>query len=105
LEYFALSLVTVSELRENFVLAIPPSVAILKLAVTQAWYAIPLIDEETCLCEALEERMLCRTAPLELVCIDFRNRLLEERRRRWMEIAANARFTLIIENWEMNEEV
>ncbi|PIL31590.1 hypothetical protein GSI_06292 [Ganoderma sinense ZZ0214-1] len=63
LEYFALHLVTVDELRSNFVNVLPPSLTIFKLQVLNAWYAVPLKSEERALCHSIEELVLLRDVP------------------------------------------
>ncbi|OSD03590.1 hypothetical protein PYCCODRAFT_1466958 [Trametes coccinea BRFM310] len=102
LEHFALHLVTVDELRSNFVLALPPSLSVFKLQVINAWYAIPLRDEERELCEAIEKVVLLREVPLEHVCVCFRAQLLAEdgRQERWARIAEERGFKLSIGPWE-----
>ncbi|KAH7911962.1 hypothetical protein BJ138DRAFT_1149504 [Hygrophoropsis aurantiaca] len=106
LEYLALSLVTVNELRDNFVLAIGPSISVLKLQITHAWYATPLFEEERLICNALEERLLNPRPPLTAVFVSFHSRLMSEdgRQERWMAIAETARLVLKIGPWEDDEE-
>ncbi|KAI9060178.1 hypothetical protein FKP32DRAFT_1679139 [Trametes sanguinea] len=109
LEHFALHLVTVDELRSNFVLALPPSLSVFKLQVVNAWYAIPLRDEERGLCDAIEKVVLLRDRPFEHVCVCFREQLLTEdgRRERWLRIAEERGLKLNIGPWgsQMADEV
>jgi hypothetical protein len=108
LEYLALSLITVAEIEENFVLAIPATkLVVLKLAVRNAWYALPLYREESLLCDCLEERFLLRNPPLQEVCVDFRDKILEQggRLQRWNTIAAEKKIQFDSRLWEMREEV
>jgi len=102
LEYFALSLITVHELRTNFVLSLSSSVSVVKLQVINAWYAIPLLDEERSLCDALENTVLARTTPPRQICVNFRDQLMVEegRRQRWGELADNRHFELTVGRWE-----
>lgn len=107
LEYFALSLLTVAEVRDNFILSLPSSLVVLKLAIRNAWYALPLYNEERVICNALEESVLRRCPPLQTVCVDFRDKLMDEgdRLNRWLMIAVQTRFDLNVGLWEMHEEV
>ncbi|KAG6381246.1 hypothetical protein JVT61DRAFT_5650 [Boletus reticuloceps] len=106
LHYFALSIVTVNELRENFILALGPCLRTLKLQVTHAWYAVPLFDEERVICNSLEERVLSPNSPLATIYISFHSRLMIEDRReeRWKRIAHAQHLTLKIGPWEDGEE-
>jgi len=106
LEYFALSFVTDDELRENFILALGPSLRTLKLQVTYTWYAIPLFDEERIICNSLEERILSPRSLLDTLYVSFHSRLLTEdgREERWKRIAHAQHLTLKIGPWEDNEE-
>lgn len=106
LEYFALSIVTVNELRENFILALGPSLRTLKLQVTHAWYAVPLFDDERIICDSLEERILSPQSPLGTIYVSFHSRLMMEdaREERWKRIAHTRYLTLKIGPWEDNEE-
>ncbi|KAH9950483.1 hypothetical protein B0H21DRAFT_819283 [Amylocystis lapponica] len=102
LEHFALGLLTVDELRTNFVLALPPGVAVVKLQVSNAWYAVPLWEEERGLCDALENTILRREVPPTRVCVQFRDGLMLEggRKERWEAIARKRRFRLDVGPWE-----
>ncbi|KAF8446018.1 hypothetical protein L210DRAFT_3528909 [Boletus edulis BED1] len=106
LEYFALSIVIVNELRENFILALGPCLRTLKLQVTHAWYAVPLFDEERVICNSLEEWVLSPNSPLATIYVSFHNRLMIEDRReeRWKRIAHAQHLTLKIGPWEDSEE-
>ncbi|KAL6304297.1 hypothetical protein BKA93DRAFT_826019 [Sparassis latifolia] len=102
LEHFALSLVTVDELRTNFVLSLPPTISVFKLQLTNAWYAIPLLSEERGLCNALEDVLLRRPIAPRHVCVCFRNSLMigGDRQDRWKELARNRCFQLDIGLWQ-----
>ncbi|KZT05954.1 uncharacterized protein LAESUDRAFT_207336 [Laetiporus sulphureus 93-53] len=102
LEHFALSLVTVDELRTNFVLSLHPTVAIVKLQVVNAWYAIPMEAEEQALCDALESTVMKRKPPPREIWVSFRNKVMSEngREKRWKAIAEIHRFKLNIGPWE-----
>ncbi|KAG1783865.1 hypothetical protein EV702DRAFT_1055974 [Suillus placidus] len=106
LEYFALSLVTVNELRENFILALGPSLQVLKLQITHAWYAVPLFKEERIICDTIEERILLRHLSHKVVHVSFHSHLMAEhgRQDRWRNIAAAQRLSLKIGPWEDEEE-
>ncbi|KAG2366618.1 hypothetical protein BDR07DRAFT_1395904 [Suillus spraguei] len=106
LEYFALSLVTVNELRENFILALGPSLQVLKLQITHAWYAVPLFEEERIICDTIEERILLRHLPHKVVHVSFHSQLMAEhgRQDRWRNIAAAQHISLKIGPWEDEEE-
>ncbi|KAG0708945.1 hypothetical protein DFH29DRAFT_993798 [Suillus ampliporus] len=106
LEYFALCLVTVNELRENFILALGPSLQVLKLQITHAWYAVPLFEEERIICDTLEERILLRHSSHKVVHVSFHGQLMAEdgRQDRWKNIAATQHLSLKIGPWEDEEE-
>ncbi|KIJ68361.1 hypothetical protein HYDPIDRAFT_179511 [Hydnomerulius pinastri MD-312] len=106
LEYFALSLVTVNELRENFILSLGPSLLTLKLQITHAWYAVPLFNEERVICDSLEDRILCPRSPLGTIYVSFHSRLMSEdgRQERWKRIADAQHLALKIGPWEDDEE-
>ncbi|KAI8981289.1 hypothetical protein BD414DRAFT_95892 [Trametes punicea] len=109
LEYFALHLATVDELRSNFVLALPTRLSVFKLQVINVWYAIALVSEERLLCDAIERVVLLRETPLCQVCLCFRTQLMAEggRQERWTHIARERRFELEVGPWEsqMLEEI
>lgn len=102
LEYFALHLVTVDELRSNFIRSLPPSLTVLKIQVMNAWYAVALTAEERSLCEAIETDILLRETPLQHVCASFRTSLMIEdgRHDRWEQIAASRNVKLDLGPWE-----
>ncbi|KAI0361206.1 hypothetical protein OH77DRAFT_1443378 [Trametes cingulata] len=102
LEYFALHLVTVDELRSNFVLSLPPKLTVFKLQVINAWYAIALKEEERGLCDAIETAVLLREPRYRHVCVCFRTQLMTEdgRRDRWENIARDRGVNLEIGPWE-----
>ncbi|KIK40607.1 hypothetical protein CY34DRAFT_807024 [Suillus luteus UH-Slu-Lm8-n1] len=106
LEYFALSLVTVNELRENFILALGPSLQVLKLQITHAWYAVPLFEEERTICDTIEKRILLQHLPHKVVHVSFHSQLMAEhgRQDRWRNIAAAQHISLKIGPWEAEEE-
>lgn len=56
LEYFAISIITVEEQRTNFALALPSSLSVFKLSITNAWYAVALVEEERALAVTIESR-------------------------------------------------
>jgi len=105
LEYLAMSLVTVDELRCNFVAALPPTVTTFKLTITNAWYAIPLIKEERLLCETIEKSVLVRTPSLIVLRFHFRTLLMGEnaRAKRWQKIGDDTRVNLVLGPWESSE--
>lgn len=102
LEYFALSLVTVNEAQSNFVESLPPKLAVFKLQVINAWYAIPLKEAERGLCDAIERRVLLRETPYLQVCLCFRQQLMMEegRQERWTQIAQERHVQLDIGRWD-----
>ncbi|KZT72750.1 hypothetical protein DAEQUDRAFT_722365 [Daedalea quercina L-15889] len=102
LEVFALSLVTVDELRTNFLHSLPLTVSVLKLHIINAWYAVPLLVEERGLCETLENNVMVREKPPTRMALNFRERLLVEdgRRERLLEIAELHGVALTIRPWE-----
>ncbi|KAI0673513.1 hypothetical protein C8Q78DRAFT_629755 [Trametes maxima] len=102
LEHFALHMVTVDELRSNFVLSLPPRLSVFKLQVINAWYAIALKEEERGFCDAIESAVLLRETPFNRVCICFRTQLMSEggRRERWARIAHDRHVWLEIGPWE-----
>ncbi|KAG9314431.1 hypothetical protein JVU11DRAFT_5228 [Chiua virens] len=106
LEYLALSLVTVNELRENFILALGPSLRTFKLQIIHAWYVAPLFDEQRIICNSLEELILTRESLLDTVYVSFHSRIMSEdgREERWKHIADTRHLTLKIGPWEDNEE-
>ena len=106
LEYFALSLVTVNELRDDFILALGPSLRTLKLQVIHAWYAIPLFGEERILCNSLEERIMSPTSLLSTIYVSFHSRIMteDERGETWKRIAHARHLTLKIGPWEDDED-
>ncbi|RDX52060.1 hypothetical protein OH76DRAFT_1400979 [Lentinus brumalis] len=102
LEYFALHLFTVDELRSNFIRSLPLSLAVLKIQVMNAWYAVALTAEEESLCEAIETDILLRNSPLQHVCASFRTALMIDggRHDRWEQIAASRNVRLDLGPWE-----
>ena len=102
LEYLALHLVTVDELRSNFVNALPPSLTVFKLQILNAWYAVPLKNEERALCDSIEAMVLLRDIPFHQVCVCFRAQIIMEggREQRWTRIAEDRRIDLRIDPWE-----
>jgi hypothetical protein len=107
LEYFAVSIVTVNEMRNNFVLALPWTVSVLKIQITHAWYSVPLISEEGELCNALETGIMHRRPPPEALYIRMHSEVINEggRAQRWREIADETNFALHIGPWEDDEVV
>ncbi len=102
LEYFALSLVTVNEAQSNFVESLPPKLAVFKLQVINAWYAIPLMEAERGLCDAIESKVLLRETPYLRVCLCFRLQLMTEegRQERWTQIAQERHVQLDMGRWD-----
>ncbi|KAH9937096.1 uncharacterized protein B0H18DRAFT_867218 [Fomitopsis serialis] len=102
LEIFALSLVTVDELRTNFLLSLPLTVSVLKVHVVNAWYAVPLRVEERGLLDALENSIMVREKPPKRTTLNFREQLLLEdgRKERLMELAQLHDIDLCIKPWE-----
>jgi hypothetical protein len=98
LEYFAVSIITVNELRSNFVLALPQTISVLKLQVTHAWYATPLFGEERERCNALETGIMHRRPPPDAMYISMHSEAMNQggRAERWRTIADEAKFTLRI---------
>lgn len=107
LEYFAFGLITVDELRPDFVLSLSRSLLTFKLQVRNAWFAVPLLAEERQICDAMEEAVLHRAIPFSRVCVDFRDLLMitEGRREKWNAIAEQRRFDLMIGSWDNSEDV
>jgi len=105
LEYFALSLTTVEELRTDFLVKLPVTLKVLKFSIMNAWYAAPLIAEEQMLCDTIERVFLFMQPPLHLIAVHFRARLMEEdgRGARWEEIARQQGVKLCIGPWESEE--
>lgn len=106
LEVFALSLVTVDELRTNFLVSLPMTVTVLKLHVANAWYAVPLLSEERGLCDELENGVMVRERPPKRIVLNLRERLLTEdgRRTRMQELAALHHIDFSIQPWESDCE-
>ena len=104
LERFALHLVTVNELKTDFVRALPASLDVLMLQVIDAWYAVALVDEEHGLCESIEHTVLLRDRAPHQVLVCFRDKVMDEdgRRIRWKRIAADRKIDLRIGPWESN---
>ena len=107
LEYFALLLVTVNELRENFILALGHSLRTLKLQVVHAWYAVPLFEEERIICNSLEERIISPKSPLSTIYVSFHSRIMTEdgREERWKRIAHARHLTLKMGPWGDDEDI
>lgn len=106
LEYFAVSIVTVNELHSNFVLALPLTIFVLKIQITHAWYAIPLISEEREICNALETGIMRRRPPPDAMYLSMHSEVINEdgRAERWKTIAEEANFTLKVGPWEDKED-
>ncbi|KAI0080098.1 hypothetical protein K474DRAFT_1658361 [Panus rudis PR-1116 ss-1] len=105
LSYLALSLITIDELRTNFVDHIPPTLRILKLHIRNAWFTPVFWSEERCICDSIEGILSARNPPLEQLALSLRSELLEEdgRRERWHSIAQGIRLHLYIGPWELQE--
>jgi hypothetical protein len=96
LEYFAVSIVTVNVLHSNSVLTLPLAISVLKIQITHAWYAIPLIAKEQKICNALETGIMRRRPPPDAMYLSMHNEVINEdgRAERWKTIAEEANFTL-----------
>jgi len=107
LEYFAISIVTVTELRSNFVLALPRTVSIIKIQITHAWYSVPLIGEELEICDALEVAVMNRRPPPEEIYIRMHSEAINHggRAEKWNAIAAEKKIILKIGPWEDEENM
>jgi hypothetical protein len=107
LEYFAISIVTVTELRSNFILALPRTVSVIKIQVTHAWYSVPLISEEREICDALETAVMTRRPPPKEIYINMHNEAINHggRAEKWNAIADEADFILKIGPWEDDENM
>ncbi|KIK71087.1 hypothetical protein GYMLUDRAFT_210955 [Collybiopsis luxurians FD-317 M1] len=104
LRYLALSFVSVHELQSNFINALPLSLMVLKLAVTNARYAIPRLQEEHRLCESVEELVIMRKPAFEKVCIHFRAEVMTRGvESKWIGIAAAHKFVLELGPWDEDE--
>ncbi|KAL4242152.1 hypothetical protein ABKN59_001867 [Abortiporus biennis] len=107
LRYFALSLITVEEMQSNFLACLPTSVSILKLHVTNAWYAVPLLDEERMLCDTIEHDLLVRNPPLQSMRLNIRSQLtiLDGRQKKWEQMALGQRLDIHFGPWEKDEYI
>lgn len=101
LEYVALSITTVAEQRTNIVVALPSTLRVLKISVKNAWYAVPLLDEERAMCDVLESRLRAGDLRLKALAVHFRVSLMgDSRRTQWMELARKIGCQLQIGHWE-----
>ncbi|KII87222.1 hypothetical protein PLICRDRAFT_55215 [Plicaturopsis crispa FD-325 SS-3] len=102
LEYFALSLFTVTELRVNFIEAVPPSVSVFKLQVLPGLWSIPFFHEEELMADTLESMLLLRQPPPRAVSLWLRDELVmaNDRLKRWSAIADAGNYTLSTDHWE-----
>ncbi|KAK0465097.1 uncharacterized protein EV420DRAFT_938512 [Desarmillaria tabescens] len=105
LEYFALSFVTIHELRSGFITALPTSVMVFKLKISNAWYTDPLLQQETELCDELEASFLLRQPPPQSVFLTFRDSVLSSRGVHWRILARDSGYSLALGPWEQNENV
>lgn len=105
LEYLALSLVTVNELRCNFADAFPPSLRVLKLQVTNSLYSRPFIKEEAEICDTIEHRFLRCNHPLSILFIHVHDEVMsvDGRAERWKSIASTAHIDFRLGLWEEDE--
>ena len=87
--------------------ALAPSVQVFKLAVTNAWYAQPLMLEERRMCDTIEARILSREPPPQSVALHFRERLTvdEGRKAVWEDLARRNRIALCVGAWEADERL
>ncbi|KAK0506160.1 hypothetical protein EDD18DRAFT_19840 [Armillaria luteobubalina] len=104
-KYFALSLVTIRELRSSFITALPASVIVFKLKISNAWYTDPLIQQETELCDELEASFLRRQPPPQSVFLSLRDSVLNGRDVHWRILARALGYSLTLEPWEQSENV
>ena len=102
LEQFALHMITVDELRTNFMHSLPPSLNVLQLQISNAKWAVPLKHEERGLCEAIETLVLLRDRAMHRVSVCFRQQIMDEndRRSRWIRIAHQRKIAFQIGPWE-----
>ncbi|KAK0233159.1 hypothetical protein IW262DRAFT_1260037 [Armillaria fumosa] len=105
LEYFALSLVTIRELRSSFITALPASVIVFKLKISNAWYTDPLVQQETELCDELEASFLRRRPPPQSVFLSLRDSVLSSRDVHWRILARDSGYSLTLGPWEQSENV
>ncbi|PBL01072.1 hypothetical protein ARMGADRAFT_1160321 [Armillaria gallica] len=105
LEYFALSLVTIHELRSSFITALPASVTVFKLKISNAWYTDPLLQQETELCDELEASFLRRQPPPQSVSLNLRDSVLRGRDVHWRILARASGYSLTLGPWEQSENV
>ncbi|KAI0051767.1 hypothetical protein FA95DRAFT_1554300 [Auriscalpium vulgare] len=107
LEYFALALVTVSELRYDFVASLSSKLLILKLDIRNAWFASPLPDEEQRICDSTETNFLRRRPSPDELQIRVRDTHWTEdgREGRWRDLSVTRGIRLLIGPWTANEEV
>ncbi|TCD61315.1 hypothetical protein EIP91_008643 [Steccherinum ochraceum] len=102
LEYFALSLVTVEELEANFLLSLPPRVEVLKLKVTNAWYAIVLYEKEQLLYDTMET--FIQERPFRVVAMNIRSSIMGPLRvERCQRIASSRGITFTALPWAEDE--
>jgi hypothetical protein len=101
LGYLALSIVTVEEQRSNIIEALPPTLHTFKFSVTNAWYAVPLIEREYAMCNTLEERLRLGDLQLELLAVHLRSSIMGDgRQERWEQLASDVGCTLRVGQWE-----
>lgn len=105
LEYFALSLVTVRELRDSFITALPASVFVFKLKISNAWYTDLFLQQETELCDELEASILHRQPPPQSVSLNLRDSVLNGRDVHWCIMARVSGYSLTLGPWEQSENV
>lgn len=105
LDYLAVSIITVDELRTNFVLALPHSISTFKLKVTNARFTKPFLAEEEGLCHAVESHLFPHELPCRYVAMDFRQELMDRRRIQWRESALQAHVTLFLGDWTSQDIV
>ncbi|TFY71913.1 hypothetical protein EVG20_g1084 [Dentipellis fragilis] len=110
LEYFALSLitnVTTEDLQPEFLYALPPQLRVLKIAVTNAQYSEPLLDQEAQLRDAFEQILLQRSHSPVALFISMRDELLVDSGvgKRWVDVAAERNISLQIGPWDKEEGV
>ncbi|KAI0067736.1 hypothetical protein BV25DRAFT_1846939 [Artomyces pyxidatus] len=106
LEYLALDLITVNELRGNIVNGLHSTVSVFKINVKNAWFATPLHDEESRLCDNIETFLLRREPPPDHICIRLRSEHKDAggRADRWRTLAAARGIRLDLWTWDGSDE-
>ncbi|KAI0094751.1 hypothetical protein BDY19DRAFT_40918 [Irpex rosettiformis] len=99
LEYLALSITTVAEQRADLLAVLPSSLSVFKIA--NARYAIPTIEEERTMCDALESRLRVGDWRLKILAAHISPPLMEDgRQERWEILTSNIGCKLWVGCWE-----